>query len=332
MWLDLIAIALLASFATMGAFRGAFTTGMGLLALVVAYAGAILLAPVLAPHLELRLDLSELLALPLAGSIGFFCSYAVMVFITALLRRMGARHGEPERSPRDRFLGGVFGMVRGGLVVLLLSWLALWVDALRVTGTPLPVPEIGSSAAARVTGEVVERGLTAALSGAGAGGRVVARIAARPAVAIEDLQAVLDDRNVNSLQNDPMFWTYVEHGNIDAAMNRGAFQRVSNDRELRVRLVDLGLVDPAASDDPGVFRRDVGEVLTQVGPRLRGLRNDPELQTLLADPQVVAMLQSGDTIGLLRHQGFRDLVDRVTARSVDAGPPAPGSPVRAPRR
>ena len=131
----------------------------------------------------------------------------------------------------------------------------------------------------------------------------MARIAARPAVALEDVQAVLEDRNIASLRSDAMFWTYVEHGNVDAAMNRAAFQRLTRDPVLRTRLVDLGLVDPAAADDPKVFRRDVGVVLKQVGPRLRGLRNDPELQALLEDPQVVAMVQSGDTIGLLSHPG-----------------------------
>jgi hypothetical protein len=290
--------------------------------LVVAYGSAVLLAPVLAPAIEARLGVSELLALPLAGSAGFFGGYALMVFATALLRRIAERHGDEDRSPRDRFLGGVFGVVRGGLIVLLLSWLALWVDALRLTGTAVPVPEVGGSAAAAVTGRVVETGLSAALSDSGAGGRMLARIAAKPAAALEEVQGVLDDRNVASLRSDEMFWTYVEHGNVDAAMNRAGFSRMSRDPALRARFAALGLVDPAAADDPAVFRRDVGEVLRQIGPKLRGLRDDPELQALLEDPQVVAMVQSGDTIGLLRHEGFRSLVDRVTARSVDAGPPS----------
>jgi len=34
----------------------------------------------------------------------------------------------------------------------------------------------------------------------------------------------------------------------------------------------------------------------------------------MEDPEVVAMLQSGDTVGLLRHPEFRALVDRAISR------------------
>jgi hypothetical protein len=111
-----------------------------------------------------------------------------------------------------------------------------------------------------------------------------------------------------------MFWTYVEHGSIDTALNRGSFQRLSRDDELRARLGALGLIEPAAVDDDAAFRAAVAEVLREVGPRIRGLKNDPELHALLDDPQVVAMLESGDAFGLLAHPGFRGLVDRVTSR------------------
>ena len=51
----------------------------------------------------------------------------------------------------------------------------------------------------------------------------------------------------------------------------------------------------------------------QIAPRLRGLNNDPAVRDLLADPAVVAMLENGDTLGLLAHPKFRELVSRVSA-------------------
>ncbi|MCH8084740.1 MAG: hypothetical protein IH885_10935, partial [Myxococcales bacterium] len=45
----------------------------------------------------------------------------------------------------------------------------------------------------------------------------------------------------------------------------------------------------------------------------RKLRNDPELKGLLDDPEVVAMVENGDTFGLMNHPRFRRLVSRATS-------------------
>jgi hypothetical protein len=317
MWLDLVALVILALFGVIGAVRGALRSGVGLLALVVGYVAALFMAPVIAPMLT-RLGVSDLLALPLAGTGAFVLGYGGVAGTGALVRRLRADEDD-DKSPRDRFFGAVFGATRGLLVVLLVSWLALWLDALRATGGDAPIPEIGGSTAAAVTGEVMERGIGAALGNEPAG-RVAARIAARPNVALADLTRVLENPNVEALRSDSLFWTYVEAGSVDAATNRGSFLAVASDAQLRGQLAQLGLVPEEAGRDPGAFRDAFSGVLRELGPPLRRLRNDPGLQELVDDPKVVAMLQSGDTVGLLRHPGIRELVGRVTAE--DAPDPA----------
>lgn len=312
MWLDLVALVILAIFAAIGMARGALKAGTGLFALMIGYGCAILAASAVAPLVAETLDVSELVALPLGGTLAFAVGYISVALIGWILQRMTA-HPDEERSPRDRFVGAVFGAVRGGLIVLMVSWLALWLDALRETGGDVPMPSVAGSAVAALTGEVVEAGVGAAFGDEPAG-RVLARFAARPGAAITGLEGVLENQNVTGLRADEMFWTYVEHGNVSAALNRSSFQQVADDAVLRDQLAELGLVDEEAAEDAGVFRDDVEEVLREVGPRIKGLRNDPQLQALVDDPEVVALLQSGDTFGLLRHQGFRDLVSRVTSQ------------------
>ena len=70
---------------------------------------------------------------------------------------------------------------------------------------------------------------------------------------------------------------------------------------------------PEAAEDEAAFTAAVAEVLREVGPRLRALREDPALQALVEDPEVAALLSSGDYLGLLSHPGFRQLVSRVAS-------------------
>jgi len=90
---------------------------------------------------------------------------------------------------------------------------------------------------------------------------------------------------------------------------------VLQDDTLRRRLGDLGLIDAAAVDDPRVFREQMAAVFDEVGPRIHGLKNDPEVQAMMEDPEVVAMIQNGDTLGLLVNPRFRSVVERVTSQS-----------------
>jgi hypothetical protein len=74
----------------------------------------------------------------------------------------------------------------------------------------------------------------------------------------------------------------------------------------------IGLIDPLAAEDPRLFRAAMDEILREVAPRIRGLRDDPAVQELLDDPEIIAMLESGNTIGLIGHPGVRELAARVS--------------------
>ncbi len=73
------------------------------------------------------------------------------------------------------------------------------------------------------------------------------------------------------------------------------------------------MVEPDFAADPVLFRSAMYDVLSEVGRRVKGLRDDPELRRLLEDPQVIAMVQEGDAVGLVTHPGFRDLIARVSS-------------------
>ncbi len=314
MWLDALALLLLGFFAGVGAWRGGLASGLSLATLAAAYVAAILAASWLGPMAAGIAGVPELIGVAVAGCAAFALVFVAMGIVSFVLRRMERASLDGPRSLRDRFLGGVFGAVRGGVVVLLLAVLANWVDALRATGTVEGLPELAHSPAAILADKGVEAGVESALSEHGSTAKVVARMAARPAVAFTDLQHVLESPALERLRGDQLFWTYVEHGSIDAALNRGPFLQIIHDDDLRGQLAGLGLIEEEAARNPAAFREAAGDVLREVGPRIRGLREDPELQRLMEDPEVVALVQSGDTLGLMGHEGFRNLVARVAAK------------------
>ncbi len=310
MWLDAIALLVLGLFMGMGAIRGGLASALGLVSLGVSYGTAIWAAPRFGEQAALATGAPVWLGMPIAGTLAFLGTFLVMGVVSFGLKRLDRAGREGSRSPRDRFVGATFGAARGALVVLLLSYLALWVDALRTTGTVEGLPELGDSAAADLTGSVVEAGVQAAF-GDGQTGQMMARVAARPGAAIADIQSVIQHPAIAGLQSDPMFWTYVESGSIDAALNRGSFIRLARDDSLRERLAELGIVGADAATDSRAFRAAAREVLREVGPRLRDVRSDPALQELMEDPEVVAAVQAGNHLALMTHPGFRDVVSRV---------------------
>jgi len=312
MWLDVVALILLGVFIGIGCLRGALASFVGLAALVTGYAASVAVAPALGPRLPLSPETPAVAGVMLAGLAVFLVVYLAIAIAGKLAVRAQRERSGGTHSVRDRFLGGLFGAVRGAFVVLLVSWLALWLDALRATGTAV-VPEVAGSAAAQATSAVVEASVGAALAGGGPEGPFVARLAARPALATSELQQVLENPRIDALREDGPFWTYVEAGSVDTAMGRVSFRDLAQDAALRGELAELGLVSPEAAADPAAFNAAAAEVLREVGPRLRALREDPELQKLMEDPEVAAMLRSGDYLGLLSHAGFRQLVSRVSA-------------------
>ena len=284
---------------------------MALAALVVGYIVSVVGASPLAPALRRWIDAPDLFLVPLAGTLLFFAGYGAVALLRFALLRAGVADGEPSAGARWR--GALLGSVRGALLVLIVAYLALWLDALRATGYELPLSPVSDSATARVTSAVVEAGVEAALSDSGSAGRVVARAAAQPARAMTEWQAVVETPSISMLREDASFWSLVEQGLVEPALARPAALRMLRDTELRQQLADLGVVSDGAARDAALFRDDLIAVLREVGPRMRGLHDDPELQQLAHDPEVVALVQAGDTMGLLAHPGFRSLVERVAS-------------------
>jgi len=320
MSLDLIAALILLLFVGLGAWRGALATGAGVVTLGISYLAAIMAAQSLGTGMAETFGVPGVLGPVVAGSIGFALAFIVCSLVTWALKRWdrGRRDGLP-RSAFDRMGGAFFGALHGGLVVLLISLLVNWLDAARdmgvltgLDGVPQTEDSAVGEAAGRLIEEVVEAALTDSDSEHAPAARMMARIAGRPGDTLQSFQQIVEDDRVRRLSEDKLFWTLVENGAGSSAINQASFYSIAHDEDMRARMADLGLVPAAAVEDPQVFRAAMGEMLDEVGPKLKGLRDDPEIQRLAEDPEIVQMLQNGDTFALLSHPDIQRLVERVS--------------------
>jgi membrane protein required for colicin V production len=319
MTLDVILLGLLGAFVLLGAYRGAMASGSSVVSLLLAYGGGAYCAQTFAVTLAEKLAISSLYGTVVAGSAGFVATFIAAALVGSLLRGWDRdRLDGDSRGWLDRTGGAMFGGIRGGLVVLLLSWLMIWLDAARDLGAiqeidQLPQTEDSSLAAATrsVVAEVINRAMVENGEAPETGARVVAQLASNPGTALKGLQDLLSDPMIEALQRDKLFWTLIENGAAERALNRLSFYQVSHNDEMRGRLANLGIVSSSAATDVETFRQEARTVFEQVGPKLKGLREDPELLRLAENPEIVSLLENGDTLELLSRPEIQSIIDRI---------------------
>ncbi len=314
MWLDLVGLAILAVFMVMGLLRGTLASLLRIVSLVIAYGAAIWAAPALGPAAAERMSLPSFLGVPIAGSLAFLATYTVLGIGSKLLQSWERRRREgEERSIADRVGGSLLGAVQGAFIMLLIGWLGLWIDAGQASGSLQFVPDTSGSALARVSQVVVETGAAVMIGDDEPSARLAVNMAARPKETMAGMQRVFSNPRIQGLQNDRLFWSYVESGALDAALNQGSFLGIAHDETLRHELADLGLIQQTAASNPFQFRQEIRGILALVGPRMQELAEDPELQDLAQDPRVREALEQGDTLTLLRDPKVQRAVSDLLA-------------------
>lgn len=311
MWLEWIALTVLFVFGALGAWRGTLATFLRIFGLVLAYAVGLLAAPRLGPWVGELLHAPGLLGTAVAGAVGFAGTLALMGPVSWLLRRREQRRrGDEPRSAADRLGGALFGLAQGAVIALLIGLVGSWLEVARDTGNSEPTPS-APSPLARATTAVIERAADLALDPENSGGRLAVRLATRPSETLDSVQALLERPEFTRLRDDALFWSYVENGAVEQALNRSSMLKVSFDPRVRAEFASLGLVGSESAADANAFRAELRPVLAQVGPRIKALRESGELQRLLDDPEIFKALRNGDNVALLAHPDFRSLVYRA---------------------
>lgn len=322
MWLDLGVLGILVAAALVGAVRGTLVSGVRLFGAVAAYVGAWRLGPHAGEILGERFGLGGTLGL-LAGGLAVFAGLLLaMELLAAGVKGIDRRRrdGFP-RGGADRLGGAVVSAAAGFAFAILIGWLAVTVDALRLHTGNAALPSTEGSRFAPIARAAVRGVGEFALSGQGPTGAAVARAASEPAETFVRVQGLLENPHLLDLREDRVFWEHVEQGQYERAVSRSSYLALAYDGTTRRNFAELGLIDPAAADSSAAFRDMSVEALAAIGPRLRALREDPALERLASDPAIREMVLANDTLGLLRHPD----VQQVIARALSDPSPEPAA-------
>jgi uncharacterized membrane protein required for colicin V production len=309
MELDLLSLLVLALFAALGAIRGTLRSGVRVACWVFGYIAAVVFAPDVAPLLTRYAGITAPFSFVAAGA-----GILILVWVVGagVIRGAEKRFGtELHREGMDGVGGAMFGLVQGGLVVLLLGWLTLWLQAAERMGISVPVAPPSASYIAHVSGEVMGKGTELALGADDPAARVVARLAGDPADTVRRVRSLAANPRILALQRDQVFWSHVQRDALDTALNRASFLGIAYDETLRHELAEIGLVDRSAAVDPRLFRNDIEETLAEVAPKARQLAYSEEFQAVREDYAVRAALEAGDSVALLRNPRVQQLIGRV---------------------
>ena len=311
MWLDLAALGILLAAAFVGMVRGTLVSTVRLAGAVGSYVGAWWLAPRVAPWVEAQFQVGGTFSVVAGG----FASFVVLLIgvegLSQLVRILDHRWRDgAERSLADRLGGAGASLVAGFAFAVLVAWLAFAVDALRAQGNEA-LPSTEGSRFAPVARNVIRGFGEWMLGDRGPSGTAVARAASDPVEAMERVERLFANPHLVDLKDDDRFWMRVEAGEYEHAVSRASFLALAYDGSTRREFAALGLVDEEAARSSAAFRDASVEALAAVAPRLQAIREDPALARLAEDPEVRTLVDSGDTLALLRHPDVRDLLSRA---------------------
>jgi uncharacterized membrane protein required for colicin V production len=312
MSVDLLSLVILVVYMSIGAWRGALASALGIFTLVAAYGASVLAGAKFGDWAAARLGWAPFLGTVLVGVVAFVATMLILGIASRMLLSHDRRALEDEPlTPLERLGGALLGGLRGAVVVLLVGWLSAWVDGVARAVPESLLPRFGPSRVGQLAEGAVEAGAEAFIDRESPAGRMTVQLLARPGESIEGLKGVLANPRLEALRNDGVFWEALSGGDVEAALARGSFRSLPYDPALRHDCARLGLVAPNAAESPPVFEQALVGAVRQIAPRIAGIRSDPQFQSLVQDPNVRNALERGDRWTLLRDPRLQLLAARL---------------------
>ncbi|WP_179957583.1 CvpA family protein [Exilibacterium tricleocarpae] len=316
-------------------YRG-YRRGLGaslsrIFGLLAGYACAILFTPSLAALLEARTGLQGLVTYAVAGMILFFGGTLLVSLVFSLFGRL-LRSGEGQ-SLASSVGGGITGALVGAVVGLALVWGISFIRELQpaaVASQQVPVVAAPPSAIERVARQAAGGAVAVAVdavSDTPEVARATKALLESPAETTGQMQRLMRSEELRQFLNDSRSQALMNAGDAVALTRQAGFQQLYQNPDLQGLIKAGGL--PA--DNP----EQLAAHFSRLWRRAQQVKDDPQLQAILQDPEFQEQIKSGNPATLWTNPKVQQIAEIVyAAGSADLPPPVaapapvqPGPPV-----
>jgi len=313
--IDLFALALAALFAYHGYRQGTLLMSLGVLRVLCAYAGAYLLAGLVAIPLHAIFGLLRIIATAVAGILIFLIITIGFKLLTREIRRKRKMQkpaaGRSVLSLPNRIGGVILGLLCGVVTVFVLCWLYNLIGAGFAESKH---PDISASFSNRSSQYIIEEAAYAGIGVAGGekvNARQIARLISEPAGTVEDFRRLVSIPSVALLMNSSTFQADFLSGNYRRIRYNYDLQRIFNDKNAVRYLKDMAVIPEDYRSQQ--FQNRLAKNLARAGRRMQEAMNDPELSNTVQQLRREGLLNTGRISALILDTRFLKIVDRALA-------------------
>ena len=326
----IVFVAAVVFFGYRGYRRGLGASLSRIVGLLAGYAAAVLFTPQLAALLTAQVGLQGLATYAVAGMLLFFGAALLVSLVFWLLGRM--LPGGEGRSLLSSVGGGLTGALVGAVVGLVLVWGIGFMRDLQPRAnpagtTPVAAAEPGTleRIARRATSSAVAAAVDA-VSDAPEAARAAKALLQAPGETAAQVQRLVRSEALQQFLNDSRSQALLSAGDTAALVRQAHFRQLYEHPDLQA-LVRSGGLGAETPEQLAVY-------MSQLWRRAQRVKDDPELQAILRDPEFQEQIRDGNPALLWsdpRVQRIAGIVYAAGAADLPAtGVPAQGPPSREP--
>jgi len=290
-------------------FRNGFIKSLGRVFTVLAgYAAAILFSGPLSSWIEMQFGWQGVVAFIGTSLTLFLAAGLAMMLIFALLRHY--LFPDDDLSTPSAFGGGFVGALVGVLLATAIVWSFAFVRDMSSPDTTETTASEYSSGVETLANRLAAGAVSAAMKASSVTpemARLSGALAAAPAEVMQRIQRLMKSTEFLALMQDPRNHRVLDSGNPELVQQLPAFRALAVNPDL------LALVEMSGLADGDDSEAELARQLTDTWGRAQQIKNDPRVQTILADPEFRAALDSDNPVDLLTNHQLLELADIIFA-------------------